>query len=214
MGNDVSRNLQPAQGATAVACVAGISAAAMLFPDKINTGIPHLASFIHLVSTSTWFGIHFWVTFVAGLTKMKLLPRHLFGLVQSHLFPKSFLYGICLTTIATTTFIMEHPVASWNGDVRIRAWALLINLGSTLANYFIVEPPMTRYMIKEHKLERENGHGDEVGPITDKSLLENTQYKELRKNFFILHGISTSFNLIGYSSMCVYFWFMSRGFKL
>ena len=44
---------------------------------------------------------------------MKLLPRHYFGLVQSHLFPKAFLYGIGLTTAALGTFARQNPVSSW-----------------------------------------------------------------------------------------------------
>ena len=67
MGNELSRKLQPAQGTTAVVCVGAISAIAILYPDEVGNKIPHLTSFIHLASISAWFGIHFWVTFVAGM---------------------------------------------------------------------------------------------------------------------------------------------------
>ena len=64
MGNDLTRRLQPAQGTTAILFVGTISALALLLPDDSRPS--HFASFIHLSSISTWFGIQFWVTFVAG----------------------------------------------------------------------------------------------------------------------------------------------------
>ena len=72
MGNELSRKLQPAQGTTAVVCMGAISAIAILYPDEVGNRIPHLTSFIHLASISTWFGIHFWVTFVAGMEDVLL----------------------------------------------------------------------------------------------------------------------------------------------
>ena len=87
---------------------------------------------------------------------------------------------------------------------------LLTNLGSTLANYFIVDPKMEGYMQQMHKFEKEHGHGHEVGPITDDALLGNSQYKEIRKNFFVCHGVSTTLNLLGFVSTGVYLWFLSK----
>lgn len=212
MGNDWSRNLQPAQGTTAIASLSAVSAIALLYPDTFAK--PHLVSFVHVISISTWFGAHFWVTFIAGLTKMKLLPRHLFGLVQSKLFPKCFFMGICLTTVALVTFTLQNPYATWQGDAKFQALALMTNLGTTLLNYFYVEPKMTEYMIKEHKYEREHGHGDEIGPITDPEILQNEQYKQMRKSFFIYHGVSTTLNMVGIAATGVYLWFLSRKLQL
>lgn len=73
---------------------------------------------------------------------------------------------------------------------------------------------MNQYMVQEHKFEKEHGHGDEIGPITDEKLLENPQYKEMRKNFFIYHGISTTLNLLAFISNGIYFWFLSKKMKI
>ena len=65
----MTRNLQPAQGTTAILFVGAVSATALCFPDSLNMGVPHLTSFTHLSCLSVWFGIQFWITFVAGEVK-------------------------------------------------------------------------------------------------------------------------------------------------
>ena len=69
-------------------------------------------------------------------------------------------------------------------------------------------------MTQEHKFEKEHGHGEEIGPITDPELLNNQQYKVLRKNFFIYHGIATSLNLLAFAACGVYFWYLSKDIKV
>lgn len=43
----------------------------------------------------------------------KVLPRHTFGNVQSKLFPKYFLLGTVLTTVAMVTFVIDNPYSQW-----------------------------------------------------------------------------------------------------
>ena len=51
---------------------------------------------------------------------MKLLPRHYFGLVQSHLFPKAFLYGTGFTLAALCTFLIKNPLDTWQYDEKVK----------------------------------------------------------------------------------------------
>ena len=44
----------------------------------------------------------------------KNLPRHMFGFIQSKLFPKYFLLGTVLMSLSILTFIAEHPFGIWN----------------------------------------------------------------------------------------------------
>ena len=41
------------------------------------------------------------------------LPRHMFGYVQSKLFPKYFLLGTVLSSVALATYVLEHPFGKW-----------------------------------------------------------------------------------------------------
>ena len=43
----------------------------------------------------------------------KVLPRHTFGYVQSKLFPKYFLLGTILATVAMVTFVIDNPYRQW-----------------------------------------------------------------------------------------------------
>ena len=72
---------------------------------------------------------------------------------------------------------------------------------------------MEGYMKQMHKFEKEQGHGQEIGPITDVALLGNSQYKEIRKNFFVCHGVSTTLNLLGFAATGIYLWFLSKKIK-
>ena len=49
------------------------------------------------------------------------LPRHMFGYIQSKLFPKYFLLGTILSAITTITYLIEHPFTEWNYIEKIQA---------------------------------------------------------------------------------------------
>lgn len=43
---------------------------------------PVQSQFVHIVSYAAWMGSTMWVTFVAGITMMRNLPRQTFGKIQ------------------------------------------------------------------------------------------------------------------------------------
>lgn len=54
--------------------------------------------------------------FFLGLTKLKILPRHWFGKVQTALFHKFMMGGILLNGTMLSTFIIRHPFDTWKDD--------------------------------------------------------------------------------------------------
>ncbi len=42
------------------------------------------------------------------------MPRHMFGFIQSKLFPKYFLLGTILSSVTIVTFLIEHPFTDWD----------------------------------------------------------------------------------------------------
>ena len=48
------------------------------------------------------------------------LPRQMFGLVQSKLFPKYFLTGMGMTSITLATYMARNPFRMWSGDSKIQ----------------------------------------------------------------------------------------------
>ena len=66
------------------------------------------------------------VSIVVGLTMFKHLPRHTFGLIQSKLFPKYFLIGTILSSVAMVTFITDHPMNRWDSKETIQVYNICI----------------------------------------------------------------------------------------
>ena len=50
---------------------------------------------------------------------MKLIPRHQFGLVQSHLFPKYLFLTSLFSFGSLLAFLKNNPMGSWNNDMTI-----------------------------------------------------------------------------------------------
>ncbi len=48
------------------------------------------------------------------------LPRHMFGFIQSKLFPKYFLLGTILSAVTTVTFLIEHPYTEWEFTEKVQ----------------------------------------------------------------------------------------------
>ena len=48
------------------------------------------------------------------------LPRHMFGFIQSKLFPKYFTLGTVLSSVSIITFLVEHPFPKWERVEKIQ----------------------------------------------------------------------------------------------
>ena len=66
---------------------------------------------------------------IVGLTMFKHLPRHTFGLIQSKLFPKYFLIGAILSSVAMVTFITDHPISRWDTKETIQVYTECVLVG-------------------------------------------------------------------------------------
>jgi hypothetical protein len=76
-------------------------------------------------------------------------------------------------------------------------WSLGAALASTLLNQFILEPYSTKVMLERHDLENTEG-----GQNTDR-------YKELKKTFGKMHGMSSLSNLIALCGAVTYGFILS-----
>ncbi len=46
------------------------------------------------------------------------LPRQMFGLVQSKLFPKYFMAGVGLSSVNLASFLALNPIQMWTGNAK------------------------------------------------------------------------------------------------
>eukprot|EP00112_Aurelia_sp_Birch-Aquarium-sp1_P002423 Seg1268.10 transcript_id=Seg1268.10/GoldUCD/mRNA.D3Y31 product="Transmembrane protein 205" protein_id=Seg1268.10/GoldUCD/D3Y31 len=208
MGSIIS-HLPSVDKPTASAIIASTAGGIYFFADKMSESSMKV---LHLGSYSIWFGTQFWVTFVAGAVMFYALPRQMFGLVQSKLFPKYFLSGMGMTSITLATYMARNPFRMWSGDSKIQGWLLATILASNMASCYIVEPLTTAQMFRCHKYEREHGEkGQEVGVSLSKGLEQDKTYMELRGKFYRLHGISSLVNMVSLGCSCAYLWYLQKG---
>lgn len=161
----------------------------------------------HLASFSGWLGTQLWVTFFAGLTMFRLLPRHMFGYVQSKLFPKYFLLGTVLSSVSMVTFIIEHPFGSWDKQQTIQGSILGISLLTVIASVIYISPSIVKTISEQHKIEKEEGAGQAVGKVEEEKLIvlkKNPKYVSLSKKFVRLHTFSAIANLLTFCAQGVH----------
>ena len=127
----------------------------------------------------------------------RTLPRHVFGRLQSRLFPAYFQFSVVtiVVAIATSSAVgdSETSVISQNAI----PYALIVILATVLLNLLFFEPATTKVMYKRHAIEKRLGTGHEVGKIKpdDPKKANDPQLKAISKTFGMLHGISTLLNL-------------------
>eukprot|EP01118_Nematostelium_gracile_P010450 TRINITY_DN3599_c0_g1_i1.p1 TRINITY_DN3599_c0_g1~~TRINITY_DN3599_c0_g1_i1.p1 ORF type:complete len:204 (+),score=29.56 TRINITY_DN3599_c0_g1_i1:47-658(+) len=149
--------------------------------------------FIHLLTFAFWFGMLQWNTWFAGIIMFKNMPRHIFGNVQSKLFPWYFRLGLLCNAIVIYTFhvlnpetiprFLDDPLNSWRKINTLQILVLVICFLCTLVNEVYVGPTSTEVMFERHK--------EEKNEIKNEAKLQ-----ALNSRFSMLHGISSLLNLI------------------
>lgn len=149
---------------------------------------------LHLLAFGSWFGCSVWVSFVAGVVTFHTLPRHVFGRLQSKLFPAYFVFSAIAVAIAIGS-------AALLGRETRSLWVVLATVA---ANLLYLEPETTRVMFLRHAVERRLGTGQEIGLLApkDPAKANDPELKALSKKFGILHGISTSLNMVALGFGC------------
>lgn len=198
--SDVSKtaptiNKQLFRGVVLIAVLFGCS----WFSTVSNSSSQRLV-LLHLLAFSSWFGCSVWVSFVAGIVMFKTLPRHVFGRLQSRLFPAYFQFSVVTVALAIAT---SGAVVKTSETIPS---SLVIIMASTLLNLLYFEPATTRIMFKRHAVEKRLGTGHEVGKIKpdDPKKANDPELKALSKTFGMLHGISTLLTLGAIGFGCVW----------
>ncbi|XP_048590036.1 transmembrane protein 205 [Nematostella vectensis] len=184
--------------------------------EEIRTGalLSILTKFAHVFSFGTWIGIQFWATFIAGATMYFNMPRHAFGELQSILFPKYFMSGVCCSAVALATFCVMHPAQQWVTNEKLQVAGLSVSLLSCMLNYMYLEPNTTVLMHLRYAFERERGYGNEIGPIPDEKLKHDEQYLKITHKFACIHGFSSMMNILSYAGCLVHLWCLSHNVTL
>jgi hypothetical protein len=150
------------------------------------------AAFVHLISYSVNLGMITYVTFIAGLTMFKNLPRQTFGRLQSKLFPQYFALSVTTLILQLATLAYGLPI----GLQREQLTSLGIALLGSLANCVYVEPTATKMMLDRYELENSSGPKDQE------------LIKKMKKQFGAYHGASSLLNLIVLVAIVSHGWWL------
>jgi len=160
--------------------------------EEVQFGSSFYSTLSFLFFFAFGLGMNLWVTFIAGIVMFKTLPRHMFGNVQSRLFP-------CFFAATGVSFIAQmfsfSSVGSWNildSEDDCVILTLVMGFMCAFVNGWHVGPKSTAIMFKCHVFEKEEG---ETPPNIVK-LKENQEYMRLRKQFGMYHGMSMMANLV------------------
>ncbi|KAG9145771.1 hypothetical protein Leryth_011202 [Lithospermum erythrorhizon] len=174
---------------------------------------PNLISFIklaHLLAFSTAWGAALWVTFIGGIIMFKNLPRHMFGNLQSKMFPAYFsMVGVCCA-VCVGAFGYLHPWKTSSTSVKYQLGFLIAAFFFNLSNLVIFTPMTIQMMKQRHKIEREANIGEEVGWTKNQEVAKvNPKLKAMNKKFGMIHGLSSLANIFAFGSLAMHSWYLA-----
>jgi hypothetical protein len=165
---------------------------------------------------------------------IRLLPRREFSLVQSHLFPKYFFLNSLFTYGSMLTFLKFNPIDTWKNDILLLVGLVFTDLikidthfnsylkknpkgylfGSSfligIVNFTFFNIKTIQYSSQMREIEKVTGEDNVIGKLQSVSKIENDpEYKRVKKNFLIFHGLSASTNLLSIASSVAQLYILS-----
>ncbi|XP_041361663.1 transmembrane protein 205-like [Gigantopelta aegis] len=182
----------------------------VLYPRGRKTEVQStFVSLIHLGSWAANYGAQLWVILVAGLTMFYSLPRHIFGKVQSHLFPMFFLWSLVTSSVQLGTFVLQHPMESWQTFHTVEVAILTSSFLAAATNSVILAPLIVKSMVHTFRLEVEARVSDVIGYAAIKEMKNDPEYIAARRMFRRCHGLSALLTVVGLVSNSIHLYYLS-----
>ncbi|HUO57209.1 MAG TPA: DUF4149 domain-containing protein [bacterium] len=151
--------------------------------------------FIHFFTFIFWYGTLLYFTFIQAPLLFKGLPRDLFGLVQSKLFPAYYLISYICGTVLVVTYHLLHPLEKYVTQDCVKITALCLMLLFSLGQGLWIGPKVAQL-----RVERQQAEGAQDQP----------KVEALSKQFGKAHGISSLFNLVVILAGAVYLFYFFK----
>ncbi len=153
--------------------------------------------FVHLFGFIFWYGTLLYFTFIQAPLLFKTLPREMFGLVQSKLFPAYYLISYVCGTTLIFTYHLLHPLKNYETQDCVKITALFLMLIFSLGQGLWIGPKVAQLRIERQAAEEAK---------------DTAKVDSLRGEFGKAHGISSLLNLLVILSGTVYFFYLFREF--
>lgn len=155
--------------------------------------------FVHLFAFIFWYGTILYFTFIQAPVLFKSLPRELFGLVQSKLFPAYYLISYVCGTVLVVTYHLLHPLKNYVTQDCVKITALCLMLLFSLGQGLWIGPRVAAIRVERQAAE-----------VTKNTIKVDALSKEFGK----AHGISSLFNLVVILCGMVYLVYWFRDFNV
>ncbi|CAD6269870.1 unnamed protein product [Miscanthus lutarioriparius] len=143
------------------------------------------------------------------------LPRHMFGNLQSKMFPAYFTLISACAAISVAAFAYLHPWKTASTVERYQLGFLLSALGCNLSNLLVFTPMTIEMMKKRHKIERDLSIGEEVGWSKNQQVAKsNPTLAAMNKKFGMIHGLSSLANIMSFGSLAMHSWYLASKLEL
>ena len=145
--------------------------------------------FVHLFTFVFWYGTLLYFTFIQAPVLFKTLPRDIFGLVQSKLFPPFYIISYICGTVLIVTYHFTHPLKPNDPQDCVKITALYLMLLLSLGQGMWIGPKAAQLRL------------DRIAAEESKN---TAQVEILKSQFGKTHGISSLINLLVILSGLVY----------
>jgi hypothetical protein len=126
---------------------------------------------------------------------MKVLPRHQFSLVQSHLYPKFFFLTTLFNFGSLSVFLKANPLP-WSDAKLPLALTLTSSFILNVINFTCFNPNAIKYNLKMHEIEKNTGDGlTTVGKLHVDSQCEKNPVMLININCLINEEVYKHFQL-------------------
>ncbi|HEY5039321.1 MAG TPA: DUF4149 domain-containing protein, partial [bacterium] len=109
--------------------------------------------FVHLFAFIFWYGTILYFTFIQAPVLFKSLPRELFGLVQSKLFPAYYLISYVCGTVLVVTYHLLHPLKNYVTQDCVKITALCLMLLFSLGQGLWIGPRVAAIRVERQAAE-------------------------------------------------------------
>jgi hypothetical protein len=150
--------------------------------------------FVHLFTFVFWYGTLLYFTFIQAPVLFKALPRDIFGLVQSKLFPPFYILSYICGTALIVTYHFTHPLKPNDPQDCVKITALYLMLLLSLGQGMWIGPKAAQLRLDRMAAEE--------GKDTSKAEALNREFRKA-------HGISSLINLLVILSGLVYLIFFN-----
>ncbi|KAK4765843.1 hypothetical protein SAY87_007485 [Trapa incisa] len=164
----------------------------------------------HLLCFATAWGTALWVTFIGGIIMFKHLPRHMFGNLQSKMFPAYFALVGVSCSISLASFGYLHPWKTASTTEKYQLGFLASSFAFNLANLLVFTPMTIQMMKQRHKVEKEANIGDEIGWTKNQEVAKvNPKLAAMNKKFGMIHGLSSLANIMSFGGLAMHSWYLA-----